>query len=227
MTTLSTHPAEAVMSSTQPPTHTSPPVQYPGSGGRVGHRPGRGAVAAVTAAIILTATAVTAAIPSTTRGGAVTLTAADAVDIAPGISVTPAPGWTVGNQGPGWVTLHNAFSTAEMEIKVKPANGTDPVAVLQADINQLSSVSTTGLTNVKDLSAPATKPLQSGNFQQEASIDYSADGTSLMGAIPVIGSFIELLNTSNHQSAFVVFAQNGDATTRADSEGGAMIDSML
>jgi hypothetical protein len=118
-------------------------------------------------------------------------------------------------------------ATAQMEIKVKPANGTDPVAALQADINQLSGVSTTGLTNVKDLSAPATKPLQSGNFQQEASIDYSADGTSQMGAIPVIGSFIELLNASNHQSAFVVFAQNGDATTRADSEGGMIIDSML
>jgi hypothetical protein len=227
MTTSSTHPAEAAMSSTQPLTHTSPTVQYPGSGGRVGHRPGRGAVAAVTAAIMLTAAAVTAAIPSTARGGAVALTAADAVDIAPGISVTPAPGWTVGNQGPGWVELHNAFSTAEMEIKVKPANGTDPVAGLQADINQLSSVSTTGLTNVKNLSAPTTKPLQSGNFQQEASIDYSADGTSQLGAIPVIGSFVELLNTSNNQAAFVVFAQNGDATTHVDSEGGAMIDSLL
>ncbi|HWS93167.1 MAG TPA: hypothetical protein VN306_11950, partial [Mycobacterium sp.] len=86
---------------------------------------------------------------------------------------------------------------------------------------------TTGLTNVKNLSAPVTKPIQGANFQQEASVDYSADGTSMMGAIPVIGSFVELLNTSNHQSAFVVFAQNSDAPARADSEGGMMIDSLL
>jgi hypothetical protein len=48
-----------------------------------------------------------------------------------------------------------------------------------------------------------------------------------MGPIPVLGWFMELLNTSNHQSAFIVFAQNGDATTGADSEAGAMIESML
>ena len=189
-------------------------------GARVGRRLRPVAIAAgVTAAIVLTG--------GTAGGGAVALTAADAVDIAPGISVTPAPGWTVGNQGPGWVMLHDAFSSAEMEIKIKPANGTDPVAALQADINQLSSVSTTGLTNAKDLSAPVTKPLESANFQQEASIEYRADGASQIGAIPVIGSFIELLNTSNNQSAFVVFVQNADAPPRADSEGGAMIDSML
>ena len=54
-----------------------------------------------------------------------------------GISVTPAPGWTVGNQGPGWVTLHNALSTAEMEIKVEPSNGTDPVNALQGEHQSL------------------------------------------------------------------------------------------
>ncbi|QUR69498.1 hypothetical protein F6B93_00715 [Mycobacterium spongiae] len=156
-----------------------------------------------------------------------TLTVGDAVELAPGVSVTPAPGWTVGEQGPGWVTLHNGFATAEMEIKVKPANGTDPVAVLQDDISQLSNVSTTGLTNVRDLGAPETEQLQSRNFHTEATIDYSADGTSRMGPTPVIGSFTELLNTANRQSAFIVFAQNEDAPGNVDGEGTAMIESML
>ncbi len=209
----------ATTTSTPPPGHTPAPMHHPRRWGRVRHAVRQVAVAAaVTAAIALT---------GTINRPAVMLTTGDAIDIAPGISVTPAPGWTVGDQGPGWVTLHNASSTAELEIKVKPANGTDPVAVLQADINQLSSVSTTGLTNVKDLTAPTAEPPQSGNFQQEASIDYSADGTSRMGLVPVVGSFIELLNTSTHQSAFVVFAQNGDVTTRADNEAQMMIDSLL
>lgn len=158
---------------------------------------------------------------------AVTLTATGAIDLGQGVSVTPAPGWTVGNQGPGWVTLHNTFATAEMEIKVKPADGTDAAATLQADIAQLSNVSTTGLTNVRDLSVPTSKPVQGNNFQQEAAIDYNADGTSAMGPIPVVGTFVELLNTATHQSAFIVFAQNGDSTSRADSQGTMIVDSML
>jgi len=220
MTTFSVRPAT--------PQHTFPPLPDPGSGAGVTRALRLVACTANIAGVFLIA-AVTALIvwPRAAQGAAVMPTAADAVNIVPGVSVTPAPGWTVGNQGPGWVSLHNAYSTAEMEIKVMPANDSDPVAALQANINQLSGVSTTGLTNVKNLSAPVIKPIQGTNFQQEASVDYSADGTSMMGAIPVIGSFVELLNTSNHQSAFVVFAQNGDATTRADSEGGMMVDSML
>jgi hypothetical protein len=149
-----------------------------------------------------------------------------AVDIAPGVSVTPAPAWSVGTQGPGWVVLHNGFSTAAMEIRAKPASGTDPVAVLQGDVNNLG-VTVTGLSNVNNLAPPVTKPVPGANFQQEASIDYSADGSSQSGTVPVIGSFIELLNTSTHQSAFIIFEQNGDATSQVDDSGGLMIDSML
>src|SRR5262249_52810108 len=139
----------------------------------------------------------------------------------------PAPGWNIEDQGPGWVILNNAFSTAELEIRVKPARGTDPVAALQNDISNLSGVSTTGLSNVRDLGAPNSGPVQGSNFQQQASVSFTGDGTSRMGAIPVTGSFNELLNTSTHQSAFVVFVQNSDATQRADGDGQAMIDSLL
>lgn len=188
---------------------------------RRSRRVGRGMQVLAVAAVVTGAIALT--------GGnrpAVRLTA-DAIDLGQGISVTPAPGWTVGDQGPGWVTLHNAFSTAEMEIKVKPASGNDPVAVLQGDISRLSSLSTTGLTNVRDVGAPSENPLQSANFQQQASVTFNADGTSRMGLIPVVGSFSELLNTSTHQSAFIVFAQNSDASAGADSDGQSMIDSLL
>src|SRR5271156_4984335 len=126
--------------------------------------------ATVTGAIALT---------GTISQPAVTLTA---VEVAPGVSVTPAPAWSVGTQGPGWVVLHNGFSTAAMEIRAKPASGTDPVAVLQGDINNLG-VTVTGLTNVKNLTAPTTKPVPGKNFQQEASIDYTADGSSQSGTI--------------------------------------------
>lgn len=185
---------------------------------RLGHLVRPVAVAAIALAI---------AAAGTNSRAMVTLTAGDVVNVGQGISVTLAPGWAVGRQGPGWVTLHNALGTAEMEIKLKPANGIDATAVLQGDIGQLNSLSTTGLTNVGNLGSPTAGPVQSGHFQQEASMDYTADGTSRMGLIPVVGSFSELLNTSTGQSAFVVFAQNGDAPNNVDGEGQMMIDSIL
>lgn len=180
-------------------------------------------------AVPLVAAAAVAGIAATGTGyeAAVTLAATGAVDLGQGLSVVPAPGWTVADQGSGWVRLNNEFSTAELEIKVKPASGTDPAAALQGDINQLSNVTTTGLSNVGNLSAPTTKPLQSSHFQQQAAINYTADGSSQLGAIPVSGWFMELLDGSTHRSAFVVFTENGDAPASADDEAGAIIDSML
>ncbi|HUH70938.1 MAG TPA: hypothetical protein VLZ05_19905 [Mycobacterium sp.] len=153
------------------------------------------------------------------------LTAADPIDIAQGIAITPAPGWTLGNRGPNWVALSNADTSAQMRVAVKPAGGSDVVAVLQADINQYTSSS--GLSNVKNLSTPSTKTLSGANFQQEASIDYTADVPTPQGVIPVIGTFSELLNTSNQQSVFIDFRQDSNATTQAASDGAMMINSML
>jgi hypothetical protein len=210
--------SRATTTSVPPPSRTPTPTQHPRRRGWVGRGMRPVAIAA--------AATVAIALNTVINRPAVTLTSADGIELASGISVTPAPGWTVANQGPGWVTLHNAFATAEMEIKVKPSNATDAVAVLQGDISNLSNVSTTGLTNVRDLGAPTPIPLQSGNFQQQATVSYSADGTSRSGPLPVNGWFVELLNTSTHQSAFVVFAQNGDAPIRADDDAQAMLDSM-
>ena len=202
-----------------PPSRTLAPTRRRCRRGWVGH-----AVRPVGITAVMTATiALTAGI----NRPVVAPAWADGVGLAPGVSVTPAPGWTVGDQGPGWVTLHNAFATAEMEIKVKPVRRTDPVALLQGDINNLSNASTTGLTKVSNLSAPTSQPVQGRNFQQEATIDYSADGISRMGSTPVLGWFMELLNPSTHQSAFLAYAQNEDAPNRADGEAGAIIDSML
>jgi hypothetical protein len=46
------------------------------------------------------------------------------------------------------------------------------------------------------------------------------------GTIPVIGTFTELLNTSNGRSAFIDFRQDSGATTQAAGDGGMMIGSM-
>lgn len=181
------------------------------------------AVAVIIGVVILIA----AAAPRTPRGLAIALTSADAIEIAQGISITPAPGWTLGNRGPNWVALNNADTSAQMRVTVKPAGGTDVVVVLQSDVNQFTGTASAILGNVQNVSTPGTKALQSANFQQEAFTEYTADVLTQQGTIPVIGTFSELLNTSNGQSAFIDFRQDSTATTQAAGDGGTMIDSML
>lgn len=165
--------------------------------------------------------------PTTVHGGAVTLTSAASITIAHGISITPAPGWMGAIRGPDWVMLHNADSTAQMYVRVKAATGTDVTAMLQADINGVMTTASGALSNMKNLTGPTINTLQSANFQQQASIDYTADISTQQGAIPVLGAFDELLNTSSQLSAFINFRQTGDATTQAANDGGMMIQSML
>lgn len=178
------------------------------------------------AAALAVATAVTAAIAlfATAHPSPVRLASADPVDVAEGVSIVPAPGWTVGHRGPDWVALSNADGSAQLRVAVKPAGATDVGAVLQADMDEY--VSSSGLGDMKNLTAPDTRPLQSANFQQQASIDYTADVPAPDGPIPVLGTFTELLNTSNQRSAFIDFRQNNNATPQAVDDGGMMIRSM-
>ena len=187
----------------------------------------RGRVAAAAAAVLFTATASLPGHPANTAGSAVALLAADPVDIAQGISITPAPGWTVGDRGPDWVALSNADSSAQLQVVVKTADGTDVVAVLQHDIDQLTAKPSSDLTDVRNLTDPIIMMLQSNNFQQKAAIDYTADLSSSGRTIPVLGTFGELLDTSTRLSAFIDFRQNDNATAQAAQDGGTMIDSML
>lgn len=205
-------------------THTP---RFPGA-----TRPARGlrpaGVAAVIAAVLLTGAAdPTGQPPRAPAPVALRLLAADPVDIAQGISITPAPGWTVGDRGTDWVALSNADSSAQLQVTVKTADGTDVAAVLQGDIGRLTGDPSSDLTNVRNLTDPLITMLQGNNFQQKAAIDYTADLSSPRGTVTVLGTFGELLNTSTRLSAFIDFRQNDNATGQAAQDGGAMIDSML
>lgn len=175
--------------------------------------------AAATAAVVLVGTA---------RGPSpVRLASAEAIDIAQGVSIVPAPGWTLGHRGPNWVALSNADASAQLRVTVKPAGGTDAVALLQADKDQLTGDAAPILGNVRDVGEPHTNAVAGRKFQQEASVDYTADVLAPEGAIPVIGSFTELLNPSTGQSAFIDYRQDNSATPQAVTDGGTMIGSMF
>lgn len=178
------------------------------------------------AAAMAVATAITAAtvLIATAEPPAVRLASAEPIAVADGVSVAPAPGWVLGHRGPNWVALSNTDGSAQLRVAVKQAGSTDVGAVLQDDMNQYASAS--GLGNLRNLAAPDTQPLQSASFQQQASVDYTADVPAAEGPIPVLGTFTELLNTSNQRSAFIDFRQNNNATPQAVDDGAMMIRSM-
>ncbi|OBH54436.1 hypothetical protein A5682_15755 [Mycobacterium mantenii] len=188
---------------------------------RAGGRFGAVSAAAATAVVALACVAHHAE-PT----AAVALMSDDAIAVAQGVSVTPAPGWTLGHRGPNWVALNNADTSAQLRITVKPAGGADAAGLLQADIDQYTGGASAVLTDVNRLNPPETRPLTGANFQQAASIDYTATVVNPQGSIPVIGRFTELLNTSNGRSAFIDFRQDSSATTQAAADGGVMINSM-
>lgn len=188
---------------------------------RTGWRVGPASAVAVIAVVVLSCSAT-----RTERTAAITLASDDAIAIAQGVSVTPAPGWTVGHRGPNWVALNNPDTSAQLRVTVKPAGGTDAAALLQADIDQFTSGASAILTDVNRLNPPDTRPLPGANFQQQASVNYTATVLNPQGAIPVIGTFTELLNTANGRSAFIDFRQDSSATTQAADDGGMMIGSM-
>jgi len=246
--------AEAGAATSSPP-QTPPPLRYPSGGERVGHRLGPFTIAAIIALVILIAATVTAVIvlggttsprkappllpaamaaaahsgsvptPRTEQGVAITLTAADPINIAQGISITPAPGWALSSRGSNWVVLSDPNNAAKMKVTVKTAGGTDAVAVLHADIH--SKLANTGMTNVSVMGVAATRTLNSRNFQRAASTDYSADYSGQMGTTHILGVFMELLNTSNRLSAFIDYRETSDATAYPDGAGQMMINSML
>ncbi|OBH26807.1 hypothetical protein A5692_26585 [Mycobacterium sp. E342] len=172
------------------------------------------------------ATAITATIVLITTAAppAVRLASAEPIAVAEGVSITPAPGWALGHRGPNWVALGNADGSAQLRVAVKQAGSTDIGAVLQDDMNQYASAS--GLGNLRNLAAPDIQPLESANFQQQASVNYTADVPTAEGPIPVLGTFTELLNTSNQRSVFIDFRENNNATPQAVDDGGMMIRSM-
>ncbi|OBH61309.1 hypothetical protein A5685_25240 [Mycobacterium colombiense] len=183
-------------------------------------------VPALSAAAVIAVVVLACSANRAERTAAITLASDDAIAIAQGVSVTPAPGWTVGHRGPNWVALNNADTSAQLRITVKPAGGTDAAGLLQADIDQFTGGASAILTDVNRLNPPDTKALPGANFQQEASVNYTATVVHPQGTIPVIGTFTELLNTSNGRSAFIDFRQDSSATTQAAGDGGMMIGSM-
>jgi len=214
------------MSSTPLLPHT--PLNFLGTGRRLGPRlrPAVATwnilVAAAVFAVIVLAGTIT---PATGPDIAIALTSADPIPIDRGVSITPAPDWSLLDRGPNWVVLGDDNAGARMRVTVKPAGGTDVAAVLQDDVNAV--LADTSLTNLTTLGGPKTKDVQGSTFQRAARMDYTADDIQGVATTHLLGVFMELLNTSNGLSAFIDYRESSDAPSQIGGNAEAMINSML
>ena len=90
-----------------------------------------------------------------------------------GISITPAPGWTVLRQGQHWVNLLNRDDTAGVFATAGSADAPDINQEATILINKVIQVS--GMTNVQQSPAGQVQPGPGNNFQQMLEVGYTGN----------------------------------------------------
>jgi hypothetical protein len=137
------------------------------------------------------------------------------ITIGNGITLTPAPGWTVYHQKTGFVHLLNADKTVDMQVGVYTSNTTDVTQALTTNINASSATSGGIFSNMKLGTVSTDAPQGATNFQQEAYVAFTADESTQQGTSHDVGTFRAFMNTSSRLAAFIVVAANDDAGLQA------------
>lgn len=146
------------------------------------------------------------------------------IPLGPGISVTPADGWTIANgqQTDNEVILQNADQTAVLDVTVGQGDSNDPAQELKNNAQQF--VQRLGFNNI-NLAMPDSGTLDSRFFQKQVTQGFIANDKK--GA-PCRGMFTEMMNTATGMAAFAAFAaQPPDAYDAASNDVNTMMNSML
>lgn len=147
------------------------------------------------------------------------------IDLGGGVTLAPAPGWTVLNQGPQWVGLINGGHSAILYANVGKANTQSIEREASSLINQ--NVQDAGMTNVQETPSAQPQTLQGRNFQQLLEVDYTADVQTNQGTTQVWGGWVTLFNSATQTAAFLnFFSNNQQAFQAALADGGSMLASM-
>jgi hypothetical protein len=146
------------------------------------------------------------------------------ITLGPGISLTPAVGWTVQETPEGnYVELDNPNGTAKLEVTVGSGQSADPAKELDSNVQNF--MQNNGYTNV-NLAAPVPGSVNSRFFQQQVTQGFTANDPTPPGAAHE-GMFTELMNTTTAMAAFAAFQADPDAYDAASPDATNMINSML
>ena len=124
------------------------------------------------------------------------------VNLADGISITVAPGWTITRQGQGSASLSNSDQTALLFATAGDADTPDIGQESSMLINQV--IQGGGLTNVQQTLTPV-ESVQGKNFQKLLEVDYTANVQTNQGTDQLYGGWVTFYNASTGMSGFLDF----------------------
>ena len=155
-----------------------------------------------------------------------TVAQGDSVEVADGISITPAPGWKVARQWDQDLLLLNNDGTAAMYVLVGAVESRDIQQVLSDDIQW--ETDQVGLTDVKLGDFGESNKVTSNVFNQSLGAPYAAVMPTQQGTQQIYGIFFELLNTKTGQASFIdLSALSQEELDAAVKDADTMVNSML
>jgi hypothetical protein len=148
-----------------------------------------------------------------------------AINLYNSVSITPAPGWAVIDQGGGTALLSNRNDTVQFFALAGAAD--------KPDIHQESSglisdtIRSAGITNVQQDHSAQVKSIRGNNFQQMLVTPYTGNMQSNQGAVQLEGIWVTLFNSSTQTAGFVnVYSPNDIALQAATNDVASMLQSM-
>lgn len=147
------------------------------------------------------------------------------VDLGSGVALTPAPRWTVFQQGPGWAVLLSDNEDATLYVDIGRAKTPD----INQEAAQLvnAAIQKSGLTNVEQ-NPGSVQTVQGKNFQQMIQTSYTANSQTDLGTQQEYGTWATLFSPSTHVTGFVeLFGYSPQDFQAAIPDGKSMLDSLL
>ncbi|QZA15585.1 zinc ribbon domain-containing protein [Mycobacterium malmoense] len=151
---------------------------------------------------------------------------ATAIDLGNGVTLTPAPRWTIFQQGPGWAVLLSDGEDATMYVDVGKAKTPE----INQEATQLinAAIQKGGMTNVQQNPLGSAQTVQGKNFQQVLQISYTASVQTDLGTQQEYGTWATLFNPSTQIAGFVeLFGYSPQDFQAAVPDGKSMLASMF
>jgi hypothetical protein len=167
-------------------------------------------------------TSSTTAAPSSTSStttGSSTSGGAGSISIADGVSITPAPGWSVVQHQSTSLSLANKDQTVFYFVTVGKSSASDATSQLQQDI-QADSDPANGNKDYHNVQVQGTPqndpPSDTTKFDQGASAQFTATDSQDQ---PVTGVYGELFSTTSGNSVFIsAWAADANTLNQAQSD---------
>jgi hypothetical protein len=147
-----------------------------------------------------------------------------AVKLTNGVSLTPAPGWTVAQQGGQTATLYNGDKSAGVFAAAGSANASDITQESAMLIN--GNIKGDGLTNVQQTPGQV-QAIQGKTFDQLLEVDFTADVQTDQGTMQIWGGWVTLYSSARHASGLFDYFAGSQAAFKASlQDAGQMMASM-